>query len=261
MIKTVKIIFLAVGTFLLILFLLWNIAIPEEVLLNIITENSKTPYNHITFEELNKGYFFDITSKKANIFYGSLKEPLLIVEDVNVYLNLFSLLSLIPTVHFAAKTGEATLKGFYEITGNNAYEILVNNFQIAGHKGLNQINIEGKGLVNIEIKGQSKRGDYKITVNQMQIKPILRAGVMVPFDKFDNIRGIGGFQNGVLYVKSLTFNGKGIQALAKGSVSKNKLDMTIEIIATKDVSGYQFLDIALNKYKKSEGFYVVPLGS
>lgn len=226
--------------------------------MNIIAENSKTSYNYITFESFKKGYFFNLKAEKLMIFYTPLEQPILTISDFNASLDILSLLLFNPMVHFASVSNNGSINGSFKITDDRAFEINIKDFHIENQKGLMQLKIDGKGIVNIDISGRLQSGEYKITVNQLNIKPIHISGVLVPFDKFDSIKGIGNFKDKVLYVKSLAFSGNGIHALAKGSISKNKSDILIEIITTREMSGYRLIDIALNKFKKSEGFYVIP---
>ncbi|MCX8069642.1 MAG: type II secretion system protein GspN [Thermodesulfovibrionales bacterium] len=261
MIKTVKILLSTILTIFIILTLLWNIAIPEETLFSLISNNAKTSYNYLGFEGFKKGFFFDITSKKVMLFYTSLQQPIITTENLKVNLSLLSLLLFSPTIYFSTESNNASISGYFQISGDKPFEMKVENLNIENQTGLYQFKVEGKGIVHLNINGKLDSGEYRVSVEQMNIKPIQISGVLVPFDKFDSIKGVGNFKNKVLYVKSLTFSGTGIQALAKGSISRDKSDISIEIITTKELSGYSLIDIALNKYKKSEGFYVVPFNT
>lgn len=250
----------------------WQIALPEDL---IRKEIEGFFYNHqfvLETQGLRKGVFYNLLIDRIVCYRG--RQPILEANDVEVYLDFLSLIRLKPMIKLKGSLGRSTVSvdnrgsiiGYFSIFENHL-NLEINNARLEGMRSLADAGINGKGIVSgsVSIFLKDLRADLRFNILEARLKDITDKGY-IPLSLFPSIRGIIRLDKGTIYIHSLSLEGRGIYGRIQDSTVKIQDSFlifsrgsTLELMVDSDFTMPNLVEVALLKYKKSPGYYIIPL--
>lgn len=243
------------------IFGIWHIVISTEIIEKTIAKSIKTNKYDIKIVGLKKGLFYNLRIEsitlERKIKDGS--KVLITFNNTHIYPSLSSILRFQPLVRFRATSGQGEITGLFDIMDvKEKTEISVKGLLISETNILKDYDVTGDGQLDMEMSIRGGEGSWQLSIENCRFDKWTMDNVPIPLDMFRVIRGVGSITHGSIEIKSLTLNGRGIQALLKGRID-SKPELTMEILAERDFEYLSLLDISLNRFKRSAGFFVIPI--
>lgn len=259
--KYVKVTLCILALFFLFVFGFWHIAVTNDLIENLLSRTFKKSGYEITYVSLEKGFFYNLKIKDVEITKKAQDGQihLITINNTHLYPSFLSIVRLQPMVNLDARCGSGNVSGHFNI-GNLGDDVLikVKGLDIADLGLLKHYGISGKGIIDLDIRMQKGQGNWNLEIQDCKFEKWTLNDIPVPLEMFQIIRGVGQISKGVVEIKSFTLDGVGIQAVIKGIVS-NTSNLTMEIMASRDFTYLSVLDISLRRFKKTDGFFVIPL--
>ncbi|MCX8027389.1 MAG: type II secretion system protein GspN [Thermodesulfovibrionales bacterium] len=259
--KYVKVTLFILALFFVLMFGFWHIAVTNDLIENLLSRTFKKSGYEITYVSLEKGFFYNLKIKDVEITKKAEdgQRHLITLNYTHLYPSFLSIVRLQPMVNLDARCGSGNVSGHFNI-GHHSDDVLikVNGLDIADLGLLKQYGIIGRGILDLDLRMQKGQGNWNLEIQDCKFDKWSLNDIPVPLDMFQIIRGVGKISKDVVEIKSFTLDGVGIQAVIKGMVS-NTSNLTMEILANRDFQYLSVLDISLRRFKKTDGFFVIPL--
>lgn len=265
-----------VGTFRLILGLillffiilgLWYIGVPVELINKKVEDSFYNKGIRVEMEHLRKGIFYNVSIERMLCYEADrVREisPILVISDIEAQLDPLSLLRLKPAIKIKGSLQGGSIIGDF-LTFENLLHVKIKDVQIEGLRFLNDLGIYGKGIVSGDLFFKDSRADLRLHISDAELKDITDSG-FIPLSLFNSIRGYIEFSDGTMNIHSISLEGKGIYGRIQGSRFKiqdsgviNIGGSRLELMINSDVSMPDLIELALIRYKKSPGYYIIPL--
>lgn len=258
-----KKIFIAIILLSVFVFGLWFVALPAAPMIDILEGSFKKDHIYLKTEGFKKGLFYNFSTERVLIkgksVNGDSETPLLIFHDVNVRFDFMSLFRLSPELSFNCRTGHGVVAGKVGLAGKNRLEIKGDNINVNEIPFLESLGIYGDGIFSGNYLVQDKKGKLKLSVTGARLKGTYLAGVFLPMNLFDDIKGVMTINDDIVEVKSLAMSGKGVYGRVKGSIKANHMDLNLELMTDSSYATASIPLAILEQYKISPGYYVIPL--
>lgn len=265
-----KITLLTIVFFVLFIFGFWLIAIPDSLILNHIENIIAEEGFYLKIEGFRKGLLFSCSVRKVNLYKksghlttqqppaGIIDSNILTLEDVNIRLNLLSLLKFSPALNLDFIVNGGKVAGEAALSGRQA-RINGNNIKISGIPLFEQAGINGEGDMSVTLAISSKKGDIQFSADNVRLKNTSFGAVFLPLEMFHNIRGAMTLNGSAIEIRSFTLDGNSVYARVKGDIKGNNLNMIMELMIDSSFKSGSFPLWMLESYKVSPGYYVIPL--
>jgi hypothetical protein len=139
-----------------------------------------------------------------------------------------------------------------------ALHIVGENIQINGLPIIEKIGVYGEGNLMFNFQRKHRKGEITFSIDNAMLKGALGGVSALPLHLFRNVKGLFTVGDASIAVNSLTMEGKGIYVRIKGIIKENNFEGNIEIMMDSSFDLYTTLKSLLERYKVSEGFYVIP---
>lgn len=235
---------------------LWFIALPEGLIVETVSEQAGRGGLAVEVEGFKKGLFYNFVAERISIKKSGRR--LLLVSDVSGRLDLLRLPLLKAVFPFEGAIGGGRLSGRATIRRRHygAHMTLTHSrmeeLDIASLAG-----IRGTGIVSAEVTVRGIAGDIKFSVKEAKFEPITLNNIPLPLNMFHTVRGAASFRGRRIDIKSLSFEGEGIFARAKGTLNGGAADMTLEVMPEGAMD--TILSALISAYRVSPGYYEVPI--
>lgn len=242
---------------------LWFIALPAAQIIDILEGSFKKDHIYLKTEGFKKGLFYNFSAERVLIKEKSANEdsetPLLIFQDVNVRFEFISLFRLSPEVSFNCRIGHGVVAGKVGLTGKKSLEIKGDDINVNDIPFFESLGIYGDGILSGNYLFHNKKGELKLSVNDARLKDTYLAGVFLPMNLFNDIKGVMTINDDTVEVGSLAMSGKGVYGRVKGGIKANHMDLSLELMTDSSYATGAIPLAILEQYKISPGYYVIPL--
>ncbi|MGO9613273.1 MAG: type II secretion system protein GspN [Dissulfurispiraceae bacterium] len=255
-----KIIF-AISVFFILAVSVWIIAIPERMILELTNNILSEKGMHVISDGFEKGLFYNFSAQKILLSKTSgldAEPPLFTCDNVKGGMNLISVFKLAPTLVFKCSVNNGVVTGDVRLTGAHDFTSEGQGIDFKGIHFLEHYGVSGDGRLSWNMRLVKESGEITFSIADAKLQGI---SVMrfLPLNLFQDIKGLLLISNGVVEVRSLALKGDGIYARMRGTVSADKLDLTMELMVNSLLKADSLILKALESYRVSPGYYVVPL--
>jgi type II secretion system protein N len=237
---------------------LWLVAIPEGLVIDYIEKSAKTSDMNVSVEGFRKGLFYNFTARSVSLERSG--ETVLDVRDLSGRLDLAGLFALKAVVPFEGKVSKGTLTGTAKV-GRNGYEIeaALKGAELGELPALALTKVQGTGVLSGDFRMKDGRGALKFTVQDGDFNAISYGSYLIPLNMFRTARGAVSINGHVIDVESVTLEGKGLYARAKGKVAGGLVDMKLELMPEESAVPDSMMMAIAGRYRVSPGYYVIPI--
>ena len=212
----------------------------------------------IETEGLEKTLFYKVTIDRLTLNgYGSEHVS---IEDIQAPIKFLSLMRFHLNVSFDGDIGRGTISGNIIRTLNKKMlKMTFNNAQINNLPFLQHAGIVGTGTLSGRFSMTRGKGHVEFVTDDAQFQPVVLSDTIVPLNFFSSVRGALDINDDVLYVSSIALEGNDIYARLKGKIDNTFINLSMEIMPGKSFLDNQLFTGALEKYRVSPGYYVIPV--
>jgi type II secretion system protein N len=239
----------------------WPVAVPESLIVGYIEDFLDKRGLHASMEEFQKGFFYNIRAEKIILRKNTDDSDMALVmlEGVHAHLDLMSLVRLEPEVKFDCSISDGTVTGWLSLLKKDTLAIQGRDIGTNGIPVLDKMGIVGDGDLSFSVQLTHGDGEVRLAFEDLKIRPTVPGSVLLPTDKFDNIKGAFRVDSGVIEVKSLSLRGNGIFARAKGFIKDRTLDIEVELMVEPSFDQKTVVQKMLARYKVLPGYYKIPV--
>jgi hypothetical protein len=167
-------------TVLILLFGLWYIAFPEDLITDILGNSVGGDMFYLKTDGLRKGLFYDLDvdrmilmKRDRRIAGGKAPEggptPLLVTEEIHIRLDLLSVLTLHPEIAFSGKLYGGTILGTSSLAGNSLLQVKGSSISVGGLPLLGAFGVKGDGLLSGEVISRKGKGELRFVADNLRL--------------------------------------------------------------------------------------------
>lgn len=250
--------------FVVFLFGLWHIVITEDLINKRLQSSFPSEEIKIKTEGLRKGFFYNLTIDKIILNINSMNSiNSFTISNIKARFNFLSLFKLRPSIDVTAYVARGSLRGSFSII-DSLLNLTIEKAELDDLKFLNY-GIVGKGIISGTALFYLKesKGEIKFRILDANIEDITDE-VYIPLSLFRTVRGLVEFEKGGINIHSLYFEGKGIYGKIQDTGyriqdSGFSEGSRMELMVNSDFSMPQLVEIGLFRYRRSPGYYIIPL--
>lgn len=257
---------------LLVLFFgVWHIVLHEGLITGTIEDSLSKGDIKIRLEGFKKGFLYSLKAEKAYLYKkqgpGSGKQPdavidkghLLMLEQVDIRLDLLSLLKLSPELSLKCRLNNGTVDGRLSLSDTSSSLIYFNGVSMSGLPLFEKNGIRGDGSLSANLVFSGNSGVMKFSVDNAKLQRTTFGVVMLPLDIFSKMHGTMTADSETVDIKSFILEGQGVYARISGKITGKELDITIELMIDSDFKTEEPLFNLLEQFKTSPGYYTIPV--
>jgi type II secretion system protein N len=254
----VKRLLIAAVALVFLVFGLWNIAVPESLLTNLIEEAMHDGSLRLGVSDMRKGLFYDFSCESIALARNG--RPLLSVGNVEGHINPLSLLLFKLDVLFTGDLGRGKVTGSIDLfRGKSHITVEVRGAELEYVPFFASLGIEGRGILSGDINIRNSKGSVTFSVADARLNPAAFGGIMLPLDVFEGGRGAMTVDGGILRIKSFALEGEGIYSRLKGDIASGRMNLTMELMPEKAFKDRNLIFLTLKRYEVSPGHYYIPI--
>jgi len=253
---------------------IWHIAIPLDMIRDRIEDSFMSMGIKVETEGLRKGLFYNLSADKLICYRADSNklledgpkdlrfpgDPLITISDLKAGLDLLSVLRLRPAVLFHGTAAEGELRG--AIVPGRDMNLALRGIELRGLGFMRGLSRKGtlSGMLSASLK--ESKGEMRFSIDGAELNDITKetlkvsdswgANGYIPLSLFSTLRGIIIFDRGSVNIQSLSLQGKGIHGRF------NSMASSLEVMVNSDFALPQVIEIALYKYKRAPGYYIIP---
>lgn len=239
---------------------LWLVAVPEDLLVNVIKDSAGKADLGVEVTGFRKGLFYNFTIEVLDIKRSD--KTLLSIDDLSARIDLLSLPLMKAVMLFQGSLGSGKLKG-EAILKRKHYEINTNvdRAEIDRLGFFKYTGIKGKGILKADLHVEDGLGEIKFSIDDAELEALSYSGFKFSLNMFRSAKGIVCFKRNTVEIESFSLEGKGIYARAKGTVRGGKLDIKLELMPEEALLPEKASIVLslIQRYKVSPGYYVIPV--
>lgn len=234
----------------------WNVGIPEGVIIRLIENSLSDSTLEIEFSGFRKGLFYSFGAEGIEIKRNG--RTLVSAEDFSGRMHLLSLLKLKLPFTFSAGIGGGILDGSLDLLGREL-SMKVEGVKAGAIPFVEQIGLKGDGSLSGSMGMKENQGDARFDIREMRFSSGTFGSISVPLSDFRSAQCALEMKGGSVKVRSCTMEGPGVYARIKGDIASGKLNLILEIMPEKSFADRNLVFSLLDRYKVSAGYYSVPL--
>lgn len=248
--------------FIILLFGLWHIVIPDDLIKKRMEDFFRAKGINLKTEDLRKGIFYNVTIDR--IILNKIQDThLLTISNIEARLDFLSLFKLRPLIIITASFAGGRLIGDFSIL-NSLFNLTIERAELEDMGFLNDKGIIGRGIISgtALFYLRESKGNIRFRILDADLKDITDR-IYLPLSLFKTVRGFIEFNKEIIIIHSLSLEGNGIYAKIQDSKFKIQnmifLDGSMEVMVNSDFSMPQIVDLGLLRYRRSPGYYIIPL--
>ncbi len=255
--KIILILILLPISILFLIFGVWFIAVPEDMIDGYITSSVKSDKVKLKTEGIKKGFFLSLNIQKIELKRAD-ETPLIALDNLHIKPDFTSFVKLKPQLLFSGQIHSGSVQGFYDIR-QEAVMLNAGDIKLQNLSALKLVNIEGDGNLSVKMEIIKGEGNILLNVKDASLKTaFLQGGYVLPLNWFNDIKGLLGVKKNVLEVKSFTLEGEGVYARIKGNVTSDGADLSMEVMPDASFKKSSLL-MLISPFQASPGYYVIPI--
>lgn len=250
--------------------------IPDDLIKKRMEDSFASEGIKLKTEGLRKGLFYSLTIDRIILkriqdtprsFSISNIKSLCIepvdIELVEIRLDFLSLLKLRPLIVITASFADGRLSGDFSIL-DRLFNLTIERAKLENMGFFNDNVIGGRGIISgtASFYLKESKGNIRFKILDANLKDITDR-IYLPLSLFKTVRGYIEFSRGVIIIHSLSLEGNGIYGKIQDSRFMIQdmifLDGSMEVMVNSDFSMSQLVDLGLLRYRKSPGYYIIPL--
>lgn len=236
----------------------WLVAVPERVLVDSAEKALSRGRVSADVVGFRKGLWYSFRADALDIKLSG--DRALSVKDIRGRLDFLRLFALKAVVTFSAKAGGGAVRGAVEITrGGRRLQAQAEGVEISQLEGFASTGLGGTGTAGMDFLFEKERGKLKFWIDDAKLKPLAIAGLSLPLNLFDTIRGAALLEGNGVEVESVSLEGKEMYARLTGSVKGRNVDLKLELMPEGDSFPDPLLGSLLERYRIARGHYVIPV--
>jgi type II secretion system protein N len=234
------------------------IAIPGSSIQSAIENYSDAENFALKTEGLKKGLFFNFDIDRLTINRSGKEQFSL--QNLHCRIKPLPVLLLQLRIYFNGDTGGGTLSGKANLKKNyrkiqfDVKEASINEIPL-----LKNIGIQGTGTVSGSLVMENDSGYVEFVTSNADFETAVFSGVPVPLQYFHNVRGAAEIKGNVINIVSVALEGNDVYARLKGLVRDRFMDLRMELMPGRSLLENPLFIHALDRYKVSPGYYVIPV--
>jgi type II secretion system protein N len=240
--------------------LFWSVWIvfPKKIIQSIIETSLTDRRINVEVRDIQKGLFYDF--RVGDMVVKGFGGELVSLRNIHGRINPLGLARLCLELSIDGYAGPGDISGRMDFNANGAQAAFAfKNVRINDMSLFKRAGIKGTGTVSGRFSIVGDKGHIEFVTADASFEPSLLSGIKVPLNLFQSISGSVDVRGNIIYITSISLQGKDVNARLKGNIRANTMDLTMEVMP-----GRTFLENPLflnefDRYKVSPGYYVIPL--
>jgi type II secretion system protein N len=252
-----KKVFIALAVLVTVIWGIW-IAFPVTAIQSIIEDSVHDQKITLTVEGLEKSMFYRLYAD--SIVLKATGGELISLHAIHGTINPLGLVALRMDLSVYGRVGEGHFSGNARFsktmitTRLDFMQARLRDMQFLGAAG-----IRGTGDVSGKFTLTDQRGHLEFLVNNAEIKPAVFAGVTVPLNFFNTIKGSVAIEGNTFDLASVSLEGQHVFARLSGVIKDNVMDLRMEVMPQKLFLENPLFLSQVDRYQVSPGYYVIPV--
>ncbi len=252
-----KKVFIVLAVFVTVIWGIW-IAFPVTAMQSIIEDSVHNQKFTLTVEGLKKSMFYRLYADR--IVVKSTEAEIISLHSVHANINPLRLIALHMDLSVYGRVGEGHFSGNARFsktmitTRLDFMQASLRDMQFLGAAG-----IHGTGALSGKFTLTDQRGHLEFLVNNAEIKPAVFAGVTVPLNFFNTIKGSVAIEGNTFDLASVSLEGQHVFARLSGVIKDNVMDLRMEVMPQKSFLENPLFLSQVDRYQVSPGYYVIPV--
>ena len=240
--------------------IVWGIWIsfPVTAMQSIIEDSVHNQKFTLTVEGLKKGIFYRLHAD--SIVLKNSGAGLISLNAIHGTINPLSLITSRMDLSLDGRVGEGHFSGDAILSRNMiTVNIVFMQANLRDMQFLEVAGIRGTGDVSGKFTLTDQKGHLEFLVNNAGIDPAVFAGVTVPLNFFNTIKGSVDIEGNTVDLASVSLEGRDIFARLKGVIKDNVMDLHMEVMPPKSFLENPLFLSQVDRYQVSPGYYVIPV--
>jgi type II secretion system protein N len=238
----------------------WGIwlAFPKTSIQSIIENSIHNDKLTAEIKGLRKDFWYGLSID--GITLKSSGEEQISFNNISARINPLALMLLQLKVSFDGDIGGGDISGHMNRTSNMMQiELAFKRASINVIPLFKHVGVQGIGTISGKFNMINGTGHAEFATKDASFEPAVFSGVTVPLNFFHSIKGAIDIRGNIVDVVSIALEGKDIYARLKGVIRDAFIDLNMELMPGISFIENPLFINALEKYKVSPGYYVVPV--
>lgn len=237
----------------------WLLLLPaKEIATRIELAAAQNPPLSLRIIELRKHPLFWLSAEGASLYRG--EELIVSAQEIVVRPDFASLLSRTPAALFKATVGGGTLNG--TVTLKQKIPLLHADLRGASLERLGIFPLTGyraEGVLSASADMTPLGGSLTFDIAEIKLADIKIMDFPLPVESLKKAQGKLVFAQDTVTLESVSLEGLGFYARAKGEIRGGQPDINVELMPDEAYFPDLLLSSVIGQYRVSKGYYVIPV--
>jgi type II secretion system protein N len=252
-----KKVFIVLAVFVTVIWGIW-IAFPVTAIQSIIEDSVHNQKFTLTVEGLKKSMFYRLYADR--IVLKATGGEIISLHAIHGTINPLSFVALRMNLSMDGRIGAGHFSGDAILSKNM---IMANidfmQARLTDMQFLKIAGIRGTGDVSGNFTPTNQKGHLEFLVKEAGIEPAVFAGVTVPLNFFNTVKGSVDIERNTVNLASVSLEGRHIFARLSGVIKDNVMDLRMEVMPQKSFLENPLFLSQVDRYQVSPGYYVIPV--
>jgi type II secretion system protein N len=238
----------------------WGIwlAFPKTSIQSIIEDSIRNEKLSTEVKGLRKGFWYSLSIDRITL--KSFGEEQISFNNISARINPLALMFLQLKTSLDGDIGGGDISGHMTRTNNRMQiELVFKKASISAIPLFKHVGVQGTGTISGKFNMINGTGHAEFATEGASFETAVFSGVTVPLNFFHSIRGAIDIRGNIVDVVSIALEGKDIYARLKGVIRDAVIDLNMELMPDKSFIENPLFINAVEKYKVSPGYYVIPV--
>ncbi len=252
-----KKVLIVLGAVITVIWGIW-IVFPVTAMQSIIEDSVHNQKFTLTVEGLKKNMFYRLYADR--IVLKATEGELISLHAIHGAINPLSLIALRMDLSLKGSIGAGHFSGDASFS-KNMITIKLDFIQasLRDMQFLEIAGIHGTGALSGKFTLTDQRGHLEFLVNDAGIEPAVFAGVTVPLNVFNTVKGSVDIEGNTFDLVSVSLEGRHVFARLSGVIKDNVMDLRMEVMPQKSFLENPLFLSQVDRYQVSPGYYVIPV--
>ena len=244
--------------FIAIFFGIWLVAIPRDLIENLIEHSLQESGMIFDVRGLKKGVFYNFESE--HLILKKADDTLLSIDNATGQINLLSLIMLRLPLRFSGSIAGGRIRGESDLLkGSNHVMFTVDNAEIEKIPAFALMGFTGSGVLSGEFKPLDNASSIRFAMKDLHFNPAVFGDLSIPLNIFRAGRGTLVIENDKIEIESFSLEGTGVYARIKGQITGKELNVNMELMPDKALVEKVPAFALIKTFEVSPGHYSIPL--